>query len=182
MQDTNLAFHYVCTREYAWKLVEKCDRFWVSNCGCREAKGKCNRSRIDVCLYFRDDVVSYGTGFKEVSKEEVKSIFKEAEEKHLATRPFRNEKNMSETAGICFCCDDCCEYFLKPDEKCDKGGLIEETDGDKCCDCGVCVDFCYFKARKMEDEKLVVDCDNCYGCGLCVDVCPEESIQMVQRK
>lgn len=182
MQNNDLAFHYVCTRDEARTLVEKHNRFWVCNCGCREAKGKCNRSRIDLCLYFRDDIWVSGKGFKEIPKSNVAEIFKEAEEKHLVTRPFRNEKNMSEIGGICFCCDDCCEYFTKPDEKCDKGKSIEKTDQEKCSDCGLCVDVCYFQARKMDDEKFVVERENCYGCGLCIDVCPEDCIKMVQSK
>lgn len=183
MKDGDLSFHYVCTRDEARKLIEQHKKFWVSNCGCREAKGKCERSRIDVCLYFWDDIKAYGTGFKEISQAKVKDIFKEVEEKYLVTRPFRNEKNMSEIGGICFCCDDCCEYFTKPGEKCDKGTFIEKTDLEKCNNCGVCVDVCYFKARKMEDDDtLLVNRDNCYGCGLCIDVCPEDCIEMVQRE
>jgi NAD-dependent dihydropyrimidine dehydrogenase PreA subunit len=182
VQGNDLAFHYVCTREDAWKLVKVHKKFWVSNCGCREKRGRCSRSRVDLCLYFKDDIWVSGTGFKGVTQTEVKNIFQEAEENHLVTRPFRNEKNMSEIGGICFCCDDCCEYFTKPGQKCDKGKLVEKTDKNKCADCGTCVDVCYFTARKTEGDKLVVNSENCYGCGLCADVCPEECIEMVTRK
>ena len=182
MMDMDVAFHYVCTREEAWELVKRHDRFWVCNCGCRENRGKCDRSRMDVCLYFRDDISSYGTGFREVSLPDVEEIFREAEEKHLVTRPFRDEETKTKTDGICFCCDDCCEYFLDPDETCDKGDLMEKTLSEKCISCGTCVEVCYFGARKMKDEELTIDRASCYGCGLCVDVCPEECIEMVRRE
>lgn len=182
MNDKDLAFHYVCTWEEARRIAKNHNRFWVSNCGCRESRGQCARSRIDICLMFRTDIPTSGSGIKEIFQAEKEEIFREAKEKHLVTRPFRNEKNMSETDGICFCCDDCCEYFLKPDEnKCGKGDLVEKTDSDKCTNCGECVEVCYFGARKVDDEKLIVDRDACYGCGLCYDVCPDDCIQMVHR-
>jgi len=177
MNEQDSALHYVCTRKDAKDMVTNHSRFWVSNCGCRESRGKCIRSRLDLCLMFRDDIDPSGSGKKEISRDEVEQIFKEAEEKHLVTRPFRNEKSMTETTGICFCCDDCCGYFLNPQEKCDKGDFIEKTDRDICDNCGVCVEVCYFKARKMDSDKLVIEQDNCYGCGLCLDVCPVDCIE-----
>ncbi len=182
MDQKDLAFHYVCTREQARELINGRDRFWVMNCGCRESRGQCSRSRMDVCLMFRGDIAgSGGTSTKEISPAEVEDIFKEAEEKHLVTRPFRNESNMAETDGICFCCDDCCGYFLDPSEICDRGSLVETTDSDKCTDCGTCVDICYFGARRLGGDQLAIDKDNCYGCGLCIDACPEGSVEMTLR-
>jgi Pyruvate/2-oxoacid:ferredoxin oxidoreductase delta subunit len=184
MKEKDLAFHYVCTWEEARKLVSQRQRFWVENCGCREKKpGGCQRSRMDLCLMFRGDVqVSSGSSKKEVSRAEVDEILREAKQKHLVTRPFRNENDMTETDGICFCCDDCCEYFTNPSEiKCDKGKLIERTERDICNNCGVCVGVCYFGARKMEGGELALERDSCHGCGLCVDVCPEDCLQMVSR-
>ena len=70
---------------------------------------------------------------------------------------------------------------MEPKEKCDKGKFIEKTDEDKCSNCGECVEVCYFNARKLANDELVVIRDNCYGCGLCTDVCPENCVEMVQR-
>jgi Pyruvate/2-oxoacid:ferredoxin oxidoreductase delta subunit len=184
MDEKGLAFHYVCTWEDANRLVESHDRFWVENCGCREKNERgCTRSRMDLCLMFRSDVeASGGSGKKEISRADVDKILREAKEKHLVTRPFRNANKMTETDGICFCCDDCCEYFINPSvPKCDKGAFIEKTDRDKCTDCGSCADICYFGARKMRDDKLVLYQGNCYGCGLCMEVCPDDCIKMVTR-
>jgi NAD-dependent dihydropyrimidine dehydrogenase PreA subunit len=183
MNKEDLAFHYVCTREEARQLVGQYERFWVSNCGCRESRKEgCSRSRIDLCLMFRDDIIgSGGSGKKEISRAELEEIFQEAKEKHLVIRPFRNDKDRTKTEGICFCCDDCCAYFLDPYEKCDKGELIEKTEQDNCTDCGECVEVCYFNTRKMEEEQLKLKREECYGCGLCVDVCPEDCVLMVGR-
>jgi len=47
MPATARALHYVCTHDEARRLIAAHDRFWVSNCGCRESRAACNRSRID---------------------------------------------------------------------------------------------------------------------------------------
>ena len=178
---SDIPMHYVCTRAQARKLAEPVSKFWVSNCGCREGGPGCKRSRIDVCLIFSESDPGSGTGRHEVSREFVEGIFKEAEEKHLVTRPFRNPEDKTVTDGICFCCDDCCGYFKDEDEKCDKGSLIELTDMNACTQCGNCVGVCYFHARDMLNGELKIDRDKCYGCGLCQHVCPADCIKMVER-
>jgi Na+-translocating ferredoxin:NAD+ oxidoreductase RNF subunit RnfB len=171
--------------DQARAIVDEKERFWISNCGCREEGAGCARSRIDLCLQFRDDIPGGGgSGLHEVSRSDVDEVLKEAQERRLVARPYRNEQNRRETDGICFCCDDCCWYFVREEEEeeCDKGSLIETTERDACRDCASCVGGCYFNARKIENGRLVLDRDECYGCGLCVDLCPEECIQMVQRR
>ena len=181
MQNSNLAFHYVCTHEAAWQLARGYERFWVSNCGCRESRGQCNRSRLDVCLLFREDFPPTGSEFREIYWANVEGILQEAADKHLVARPFRNEEDMTRVDGICFCCDDCCAYFRDPSARCDKGVLIENTAKEQCTDCATCVDVCYFGARELSVGELTVGREKCFGCGLCVDVCPEDCIEMIQR-
>lgn len=175
------AFHYVCTHDEARRLVDREPSFWLSNCGCREGRGHCERSRIDVCLQFRSDAAAPATGRREITRDEVERILVEAEEKHLVTRPYRDEKTRTETHGICFCCDDCCSYFQNAEERCDKGTMIEATDLARCNDCLACVDACYFGARQDVGGTLRSSPDQCYGCGLCADACPTECISMVVR-
>ena len=181
MSSGELHMHYVCTHDEAQKLIAAQDKFWVSNCGCRESKGHCSRSRIDVCLVFKSDIGASGSGLKEMSPAEVSAIMEEAKNKHLVTRPFRNMKEQSETEGICFCCDDCCGYFNDPNEISDKGKFIAAIDEESCAQCGDCVEVCYSKARDFSGGELLYDSDNCYGCGLCAQVCPEKCIEMAVR-
>lgn len=182
MSDNNFHMHYVCTHDEAAKLISNHSQFWVSNCGCRESRGSCSRSRIDVCLMFTGDGGSSGSGLKAITLSEVKAILAEAKDKMLVARPFRNMTDKDETEGICFCCDDCCGYFLDKDEICDKGKYIELTHDQFCTNCYDCVDTCYFDARRIRDNSLMVYRDNCYGCGLCAAVCPEICIDIVPRK
>lgn len=173
--------HFVCTREEAKEIIEKVGRFWVEDCDCRLKKGECERSRLDLCLLFTDNITVSGVGLKEITEMDVEDIFREAEEKNLVTRPFHMSPDVNKISGICFCCDDCCEFFLREDIECDKGKFIENTDMDVCNHCGLCVNVCYFGAREMGGDELKIDRDLCYGCGLCLDVCPERCIEMICR-
>jgi len=181
MSKDELHMHYVCTHVEAEDLINSHSQFWVSNCGCREQKGGCGRSRIDVCLMFKGDTGSSGSGLKSITPAQAMTILTEAKNKMLVSRPFRNMADMSETEGICFCCDDCCGYFLDKNEICDKGQYSELTHINTCSNCGDCIEVCHFKARNFENKKLVIDRDKCYGCGLCAAVCPEVCIDIIPR-
>jgi ferredoxin len=175
-----LAIHYVCTHKEALDLVNNHKEFWVSNCGCRETKGDCQRSRMDLCLMFLADEDPSGSNMHKISYNDVLSILEEARDKKLVSRPFRSE-DRSKTDGICFCCDDCCGYFLNRDEICDKGQYIEKTEMNTCVSCGACVTVCYFDARKIDDGCLEINRDECYGCGLCKEICPTHSIEIISK-
>jgi Na+-translocating ferredoxin:NAD+ oxidoreductase subunit B len=176
------AVHYVCTHEEARKICFSHKQFWVSNCGCREGKGSCDKTRLDVCLIFRGDIGSSGSGLKEITLTDMISLLDLAEEQGLVTRPYRNDQDKSITDGICFCCDDCCGYFLEPEhEICDKGDFVEQTDLKSCNYCGDCVPVCHFGARKMINDELIINREKCYGCGLCIDTCIGKSIELTPR-
>jgi ferredoxin len=179
MSMDDLAFHFVCTLDEAKSMVDKRKKFWISNCNCREHRGPCKRSRADVCLQFVAHTAADGPSKHVATRDEVDAIFEEAREKHLVPRPFRNRSRKG-IDGICFCCDDCCGYFLGLHGLCDKGKLIEQTDREICIDCGVCAGVCHFGARVAE-EALKVDREKCYGCGICVDACAMKAIAMVPR-
>jgi Pyruvate/2-oxoacid:ferredoxin oxidoreductase delta subunit len=171
--------HYVCTRGEAADLIDAAWEFWVCNCGCREAKGSCGRSRHDVCLMFAD-AGSSGSGKRRIDRVDAEAVLSTARDCGLVARPFRNAQRTA-VEGICFCCDDCCGYFLDPTERCDKGPSVESTRVGECNACGLCEDVCYFGARSVTDAGLIVKRDRCHGCGLCADVCPEDCVDMVPR-
>jgi len=97
----NIPMHFVCTIEEAKELTKKHENFWVLNCGCREkyGKGNCPRSRIDVCLLFEEVDSPWGSNLKEISTSYMEGIIKEAEDKFLVARPFRDEDTRSYAQG-----------------------------------------------------------------------------------
>ncbi len=181
MSQTEPALHYVCTWEEAASLVSSRDQFWVSNCGCRVSRGACGRSRTDVCLQFLERTAADPSGLHPITRAQVEEILCEAREHRLVARPFRGWEDRTATEGICFCCDDCCGYFLNKEERCDKGRFIERTNVSECNDCGGCVDVCHFGARAIVGGRLALSMEECYGCGTCAASCPLDCIGMVER-
>jgi NAD-dependent dihydropyrimidine dehydrogenase PreA subunit len=176
--------HYVCSHEEARRLIEDQSGFRLTNCGCREEAGGCERSRTDVCLMFpgAKEVSDNGTPWA-ISREEALAILREAGQKRLVARPWR-EVTPDRADGICFCCDCCCGYFREPGRwTCDKGAMVERTDREVCTNCGTCVEVCYFGVRTLDPEKgaLVLDAEKCYGCGLCVAACPNGAVEIYTR-
>lgn len=180
MGGNDLALHFVCTLREVRRLIEEHEEYWLANCGCRESGKGCARSRMDLCLTFRD-IPASGSGKRKATRHEVEGILEEAERARLVPRPFRNQARTA-IDGVCFCCDDCCHYFLNPAEPCDKGPSIESTRLAACTLCGACAEVCRFGARTIEGDGLAVAREKCYGCGLCVEVCPEKCIEMVARR
>jgi len=180
-ETSGIPIHYVCTMGEAKELCRSYAEAWVSNCGCREGNpAGCRQSRSDVCLMFSADQNASGSGKRRIGRDELDELLREAEKTKLVARPFRTEDRKG-TDGVCFCCSDCCGYFLNPEEVCDKGRHIETTDLDTCLHCGICVEACHFGARSMQQAKLAVDRTKCYGCGRCVAPCPQECIAMEKR-
>jgi len=44
------SFHYIATREEGRVIINQHQKFWVSDCGCREGGPGCKCSRMDVYL------------------------------------------------------------------------------------------------------------------------------------
>jgi ferredoxin len=172
--------HYVTTHQQAKELALRFTQWSVSDCGCRLGNPEgCKKSPTDVCLVFSNEGFgSTETNKRILDRKGLDDLFELAKNSKLVARPFRDFETRSVDSGICFCCDDCCGYFLSADEPCDKGTMIEST-SEECVHCGGCIDICYFKSRQMVDGQLVVDKERCYGCGLCVDEC--QFITMVER-
>jgi len=173
--------HFVCTLEQAEQFITQKELFWVSNCHCREENKGCGCSRTDVCLYFSPEAGGIGSGLRRADRDYIRDILAAARKHHLVPRPFYIKDNPSCVLGICFCCTDCCFYFGKEQEICEKGKFMEKTDRDACIDCGTCADVCGFGARKIEAGELVIDRNSCFGCGLCSEVCPMHCITMISR-
>ena len=182
MSWTEPVSHAVCTKDEAREIIGALDRFWVSTCWCREEKGKCARSPMEVCLSFREDAPVNPAGRREISKDEALNLIEEARDRGLVSRTFARKNGGGRLDGICLCCDDCCEFFNgRTEDKPARGRLIEKTIEGCCSSCGMCERACRFEARQMDEGELVVIRHRCYGCGVCADTCATNCIEMVPR-
>lgn len=62
-----------------------------------------------------------------------------------------------------------------------KSDFIAKTDPKKCTKCGECVDWCYFSARALQNNKLHYSEDLCFGCGICISKCPSSAISLIKK-
>jgi Pyruvate/2-oxoacid:ferredoxin oxidoreductase delta subunit len=172
-------------------IIEKFDDIAVGYCFCRQRRsllgGDCATSAPTLnCFSFGKSARhTSAQGFaKKVSKEEARTIMKEAEAIGLIHKAFHpgSRENSPETS-ICNCCKDCCDTFglwrkgVVP--------LINSTyylsmiDKDTCTGCGTCVDWCPTDAIALDDNELAEREETfCIGCGLCARFCPDEAISL----
>jgi ferredoxin len=174
--------HLVCTKDEAREIVEGLDEFWVSVCWCREEKGRCARSPMDVCLSFSENSPANPSGIRKIPKDEALTLIENAREWGLVSRVFSKRGGDGGADGICFCCDDCCSFFTgRVEDAPARGRFIESTIEGCCSSCGMCERACRFEARVMDEGELVVVRHRCFGCGVCADTCPTGCIEMLPR-
>ena len=144
------------------KHIEEHGMFSVSNCSCRTAReimGEgCGHLKEDMCIQMGHAAEYYirtGRG-RQVSKEEVYSILRRAEENGLM-HEIPNLDGDGKTHAICNCCGCGClsmrtgEMFKNVDMI--RSNYISEVDPEKCVACGMCVEYCPVNAPKL-GQKL----------------------------
>jgi Pyruvate/2-oxoacid:ferredoxin oxidoreductase delta subunit len=170
------------------EILEKSERYAVSDCGCKSRHNNCDSPR-DVCLsinYYADEVLESGEyGSKEISLEEALDVLGRSHEAGLVHMSY-TMKGDEVPFLICSCCPCCCHTL---------GSLVRnglhtkiltskyyaQDDPTLCDDCSDCVERCAFQAREMVDRTFAYDSSKCFGCGLCVSKCLTGAITLTQR-
>jgi len=169
------------------KILRKAKRITVQDCGCKTENGNCDAPR-EVCIGL-DEEADYTLeqgilNVREIEIDEALDVLRRSHEAGLVHMAYVF-KDKDGPGLICSCCSCCCHTL---------GGLLRygihtkvlsskliALDDEKCIDCGKCVSRCVFKARWLNQNKLVYDESKCMGCGLCVSTCPTEAVSMVPR-
>jgi ferredoxin len=177
--------------EEVYSVIDKWDDFAVIPCPCRMRTGlegirECtDKYPIHNCILLgpnakavlaMDDPI-----IREVSKEEIKKITREAAEIGLVHCTDNRAEN---TAILCACCECCCG-MLKGLTRLDnpraiaKANFFSKVYEELCVACGTCLERCKFEAITINDFAEINQ-DKCVGCGLCAVTCPEEALSMVR--
>ena len=155
-------------------------------CGCRKDLGRCH-SPLDVCLSLdKEAEVEVEKGLaRKVSLREALDALRRSHNAGLVHLAYVFKGN-DKPEVICSCCSCCCHSmsalvrFGIP-EAVVASKFIAKQDVDTCVDCGTCVKRCQFKARYLQEGKLVYDSAKCFGCGLCMSTCPTKAISLAER-
>lgn len=83
---------------------------------------------------------------------------------------------------LCNCCTCCCKPLREEKQKGDnfakqlQSGYMAVTDHDRCIGCGNCIESCFFDARQLAGDQLILVDELCFGCGSCMSHCAEGAI------
>jgi NAD-dependent dihydropyrimidine dehydrogenase PreA subunit len=157
----------------------------LAKCICRLKYKKCDNP-LEVCFVLNDVGKKWiADGYsREVTLDEALEIIKLANKNGLVHLTLYKPDH--ELFALCSCCSCCCHDLqlllaYGKDYITVKSDYMAVDDPERCSDCGLCMDRCAFKARTLENEKMVYDQTKCYGCGLCLTTCPEEAIRLRPR-
>jgi electron transport complex protein RnfB len=108
---------------------------------------------------------------------------KMAAEKRLISQLFFKEATLQVTE-LCSCCDCCCTPIRRLVQEGNyagelRSGYVAVTNTARCVACELCLDSCFFEARRVEGDQLVLVGERCLGCGWCVESCPKGAIRIV---
>jgi ferredoxin len=168
------------------RIIESATTLAQTECGCRKEMGNCNNPK-EGCIALDEHAemwIEKDIGH-EISAEDALRALKNGVEHGLVNVAYVRDRGKADV--ICTCCECCCDSlgamirFGFSDQVMGSKMIAVQDDG-LCTDCGVCVDACQFKARSMEDGKMVYDDGRCAGCGLCVHGCEFDAITMAERE
>lgn len=159
----------------------------LGDCYCRKEMKRCD-APVDVCVSIDGRAQSnVERGFaKRASLRQALEALTRTHEAGLVHLAFMF-KDDGKIGYVCSCCSCCCHSlsamirFGMPGATV-ASRYIATNNVTTCTNCGICVDRCQFKARRLEDGRLVYDQTRCFGCGVCVSKCPTGSIVLVERR
>jgi heterodisulfide reductase subunit A-like polyferredoxin len=59
-------------------------------------------------------------------------------------------------------------------------GYVGVVDSGLCASCGLCAEFCQFRAISLNNGHAVVDAAACMGCGVCVSKCSQGAVTLAR--
>ncbi|MGB9133984.1 MAG: 4Fe-4S binding protein [Candidatus Bathyarchaeia archaeon] len=169
------------------RVLERASVISLGECGCRKKVNKCD-APLDVCISLDKEagnMIKTGLGRKTSLREALEALQRshKAGLVHIAYTFGKSEK----PEVVCSCCPRCCHSKSALVKFGIPGAVVASkyvsvNNVETCISCGTCTDRCQFKARHMEDDKLVYNAARCFGCGLCVNTCPTKSISLAEKQ
>ena len=175
------------------KLLSRSNVTGISWCYCRKTQrehGKPNCDHpLNTCIHIGmgkalQEIPYKSENLKKVSKEEIRELLEECDRRGLIHQLIYYPSPQFYYV-VCNCCPCCCvvlnRYLKLGSPQMIKSDFIAETNMEDCTKCGACEEWCYFGARKINEQNLVFNPNQCFGCGICVSKCPNNAIILKRR-
>ncbi len=180
MQDT---YNVIVPPDIAMKALTEAGDVYLRECPCRIKKGNCKQDDKEICLLFGDASEEELKGAHLIPKDQAVSILERTRKRGDINQLFY-KKDTKRYTEICSCCTCCCSILEDMEKKGDfthfkSSGYLVKTDPDTCTLCGECLGQCFFGARSITDDTLILDEKLCFGCERCTSTCPEEAITLI---
>lgn len=167
-------------------ILRNATKISLGECGCRRFMQKCD-GPLDVCIGLDQEAETLFTKgkAKQVDLDEALDALRQSHEAGLVHISYI-EKGREKPFIICSCCSCCCHSlsglirFGIP-EAVVSSNYVAVHQQNACTGCGFCVERCQFKARQLQNGKLVYDSSKCFGCGLCMTTCPSNANALKER-
>lgn len=177
--------HRLCTYAEAEAAIRKHDRVFVNDCFCRTPASQGKEKRpycghaLRTCMGFRR-AVDMHVEIEEMDQARALRMLEDWKKRGFIFRFMMDEE------WLCFCCPCGCGWFFTAEgqrqaDPCKPSPFIQRTDLASCTLCGLCVKVCAYGARRIEDDRMLVESAKCSGCSACEYVCQPKAIAMVKR-
>jgi ferredoxin len=168
-------------------ILKHPDHIVALECPCRAARSNpC--LPLDVCLVVGEPFASFvaehhSERSRWITPGEAVEILRAEDERGHVHHAFFKDAMLGRFYAICNCCACCCgamQAHRSGTPMLAASGYVSVVDADLCAGCGVCADYCQFRALSMDDGVVVVDADACMGCGVCVSRCELGALSLVR--
>ena len=168
-------------------ILKNPDQIAVLECPCRAAReNPCQP--LDVCLIVGEPFASFVLEHhpkksRKVTQQEALQILQEEDARGHVHHAFFKDAMLQRFYAICNCCSCCCgamQAMRNGTPMLAPSGYILQLEEEKCVGCGVCIEYCQFKALSLQNGKIHLDEALCMGCGVCVDKCKQQAHHLVR--
>ncbi|MHA2050094.1 MAG: 4Fe-4S binding protein [Promethearchaeota archaeon] len=166
----------------------------IGECYCRTVQRKQGIDKCDnpihTCIHFGLGKSLYeipfkSTNLKKVTKKKINDLLEDCDQRGLVHQLIYFP-NPQFYYIVCNCCPCCCvvlnKFLETGSPQMIKSDFIAKIDNNKCVHCGRCEKECHFKARTIQNDRLLFDSIRCFGCGICVSKCPNHAIELINKK
>ncbi len=167
LTDLEQAIPYALARDI---VLQDPDHIVVLDCPCRSVRPN-HCEPLDVCMVIGEPFASFvGEHHPQrsrwISPDEAVEILRAEHERGHVHHAFFKDAMLGRFYAICNCCSCCCgamNAHRNGTPMLASSGYVAQVDEDLCAGCGICADYCQFKAISVDNGTAVIESCCLYG-------------------